>query len=79
MLRLQELTSPSGSDEVKEFLKSAQFELAGRTQAWDLGSLLIKPVQRVLKYPLLIKVCITSMERLVLNLHPFIIAPHQSI
>ncbi|TPX34717.1 hypothetical protein SmJEL517_g02691 [Synchytrium microbalum] len=53
--RLQELAGPTGADEVKEFLKSAQGELAGRTQAWDLGSLLIKPVQRVLKYPLLIK------------------------
>jgi hypothetical protein len=30
--------------------------LQGRTGAWDLGSLLIKPVQRILKYPLLIKV-----------------------
>ncbi|KAI8096586.1 uncharacterized protein BX664DRAFT_258121, partial [Halteromyces radiatus] len=30
-------------------------QLQGRTQSWDLGSLLIKPVQRVLKYPLLLK------------------------
>ncbi|KAI8341097.1 hypothetical protein BC941DRAFT_347040, partial [Chlamydoabsidia padenii] len=30
-------------------------QLPGRTQSWDLGSLLIKPVQRVLKYPLLLK------------------------
>ncbi|TPX41799.1 hypothetical protein SeMB42_g05410 [Synchytrium endobioticum] len=53
--RLQDLVGPSGPDEAKEFLKSGQAQLAGRTQAWDLGSLLIKPVQRVLKYPLLIK------------------------
>ncbi|ORZ23601.1 hypothetical protein BCR42DRAFT_318555, partial [Absidia repens] len=30
-------------------------QLPGRTQSWDIGSLLIKPVQRVLKYPLLLK------------------------
>ncbi|KAI8063330.1 hypothetical protein BC940DRAFT_243449 [Gongronella butleri] len=30
-------------------------QLHGKTQSWDLGSLLIKPVQRVLKYPLLLK------------------------
>lgn len=32
--------------------------MQGRTTSWDLGSLLIKPVQRVLKYPLLLKVCV---------------------
>ncbi|KAI9029081.1 hypothetical protein CLU79DRAFT_832454 [Phycomyces nitens] len=30
-------------------------QLEGKTMSWDLGSLLIKPVQRVLKYPLLLK------------------------
>lgn len=29
--------------------------MAGRTTAWDLSSLVIKPVQRVLKYPLLLR------------------------
>ncbi|KAJ1735571.1 hypothetical protein LPJ61_000484 [Coemansia biformis] len=29
--------------------------LAGKTNSWDLSSLLIKPVQRILKYPLLIR------------------------
>ncbi|KAJ2781534.1 hypothetical protein H4R18_002810 [Coemansia javaensis] len=29
--------------------------LAGKTTSWDLASLLIKPVQRILKYPLLIR------------------------
>lgn len=30
--------------------------MQGRTTCWDLPSLLIKPVQRVLKYPLLLRV-----------------------
>ena len=29
--------------------------MQGKTEAWDLASMLVKPVQRVLKYPLLIK------------------------
>ena len=32
----------------------------GETQAWDLQSLLIKPVQRVLKYPLLLERLVAS-------------------
>ncbi|KAI8382977.1 hypothetical protein BD560DRAFT_385679 [Blakeslea trispora] len=30
-------------------------KIQGKTTSWDLGSLLIKPVQRVLKYPLLLR------------------------
>ncbi|KAI9476402.1 MAG: hypothetical protein EXX96DRAFT_487163, partial [Benjaminiella poitrasii] len=30
-------------------------QIQGKTTSWDLGSLLIKPVQRVLKYPLLLR------------------------
>ena len=30
-------------------------EMQGKTNAWDLASLLVKPFQRVLKYPLLFK------------------------
>ncbi|KAI9258125.1 hypothetical protein BDA99DRAFT_417532, partial [Phascolomyces articulosus] len=39
-------------------------ELTGRTTSWDLPSLLIKPVQRVLKYPLLFQemIALTSPE-----------------
>lgn len=55
VLKVQELTE-RGDSKVKDFFKSCQTELQGRTGAWDLGSLLIKPVQRVLKYPLLVKV-----------------------
>ncbi len=29
--------------------------MQGKTNAWDLASLLVKPFQRVLKYPLLFK------------------------
>ncbi|OMJ07217.1 hypothetical protein AYI70_g12339 [Smittium culicis] len=39
---------------VSEFLNSQQKLLTGKTSSWDLRSLLIKPVQRVLKYHLLL-------------------------
>ncbi|KAI8921901.1 hypothetical protein DFJ77DRAFT_505668 [Powellomyces hirtus] len=55
MAKLAEFASPECPPPVKEFLKECQAKLQGRTGAWDLGSLVIKPVQRVLKYPLLIK------------------------
>jgi RhoGEF domain len=32
----------------------------GKTNAWDLGSLICKPVQRVLKYPLLLEAILSS-------------------
>ncbi|KAK4048236.1 hypothetical protein OIV83_004941 [Microbotryomycetes sp. JL201] len=47
--RLQEL-----EPEIKAYLTDCRALSSGRTQAWDLGSLLIKPVQRALKYPLLL-------------------------
>jgi hypothetical protein len=53
MLRLQEIlaASPKASAIFKESTELAR----KHTNAWDLASLLIKPVQRVLKYPLLIQ------------------------
>lgn len=45
----------SNQPEFVSFLKKAQLSLQGQTGAWDLSSLLIKPVQRILKYPLLLK------------------------
>ncbi|KAJ3095627.1 hypothetical protein HDU97_006754 [Phlyctochytrium planicorne] len=50
-----ELLSPESPQHVRDFLKECQIKLQGKTGAWDLSSLVIKPVQRVLKYPLLIK------------------------
>ena len=38
-------------------MQGCQAQMQGKTTSWDLGSLLIKPVQRVLKYPLLLRVC----------------------
>ena len=43
-------------NECFEFL----FNCRSETQAWDLQSLLIKPVQRVLKYPLLLDKLVAS-------------------
>ncbi|ORX53691.1 hypothetical protein DM01DRAFT_1048992 [Hesseltinella vesiculosa] len=59
--RLQELAT---RQEVQHFLQECAGQLQGKTQSWDLGSLLIKPVQRVLKYPLLLKelMMTTSMD-----------------
>ncbi|KAG0148406.1 hypothetical protein CROQUDRAFT_654910 [Cronartium quercuum f. sp. fusiforme G11] len=47
--RLQEL-----APNLTEYLDQCQLLARGRTTAWDLPSLLIKPVQRCLKYPLLL-------------------------
>jgi len=56
LIRLQEIESPDCKNtKLSSFFAEAKKELQGRTGAWDVGSLLIKPVQRVLKYPLLIK------------------------
>ncbi|GAA5870179.1 hypothetical protein JCM3774_002613 [Rhodotorula dairenensis] len=49
ILRLQEL-EPA----LKTYLSECATLSHGRTTAWDLASLLIKPVQRCLKYPLLL-------------------------
>ncbi|KAF9415575.1 hypothetical protein BGZ94_000061 [Podila epigama] len=40
--------------EFKSFFEACTEKCKGKTTGWDLASLLIKPVQRVLKYPLLI-------------------------
>ncbi|RKP15470.1 hypothetical protein BJ684DRAFT_18210 [Piptocephalis cylindrospora] len=45
-----------------DILKACQGKLKGRTTSWDLGSLLIKPVQRVLKYPLLVHAIIKATD-----------------
>ncbi|KAG1138164.1 hypothetical protein G6F37_010716 [Rhizopus arrhizus] len=49
LTKLQEL------GHIQDYLMKCQQEIQGRTNSWDLASLLIKPVQRVLKYPLLFK------------------------
>ncbi|KAJ1725407.1 hypothetical protein LPJ53_000445 [Coemansia erecta] len=38
-----------------QFMLEQAQSLSGKTTSWDLPSLLIKPVQRILKYPLLIR------------------------
>ncbi|KAJ3093804.1 hypothetical protein HK100_006408, partial [Physocladia obscura] len=54
MTRLFDYSSPEASEAIRQFWKDCQAQLRGRTNAWDLSSLIIKPVQRVLKYPLLL-------------------------
>ncbi|ORX91532.1 hypothetical protein K493DRAFT_286695 [Basidiobolus meristosporus CBS 931.73] len=52
VIRLNELQSHRGA---LDFFESCKEEMKGQTTSWDFGSLLIKPVQRVLKYPLLLQ------------------------
>ena len=42
--------------EFVKWLRTQEVKMKSKTTSWDLGSLLIKPVQRILKYPLLIQV-----------------------
>ncbi|RUS26236.1 hypothetical protein BC938DRAFT_471041 [Jimgerdemannia flammicorona] len=51
VLKLQEMEA---NKEVKDFLKKCHEQVQGKTKSWDVFSLLVKPVQRVLKYPLLL-------------------------
>ncbi|KAI8084138.1 uncharacterized protein B0P05DRAFT_578568 [Gilbertella persicaria] len=52
VLKLQEL-------ELQPEVQHCKEQIQGKTTSWDLGSLLIKPVQRVLKYPLLLREILT--------------------
>lgn len=52
MAKLQELLS--AQPKVAAFISECTQAARAYTNAWDLSSLLIKPVQRVLKYPLLL-------------------------
>lgn len=52
VLRLQELEQNDPT--FAAFLAECKETVQNQTTAWDLSSLLIKPVQRVLKYPLLL-------------------------
>jgi len=54
MNKVAEFNSPDCPAHIAEYFKICQAQLAGRTAAWDFSSLIIKPVQRVLKYPLLL-------------------------
>ncbi|KAJ3253527.1 hypothetical protein HK103_000496 [Boothiomyces macroporosus] len=54
-LEVAEGLTSSTSSKITTFIKQSNKKLHGKTTSWDLNSLLIKPVQRVLKYPLLLK------------------------
>ncbi|KAJ1868191.1 hypothetical protein LPJ78_000319 [Coemansia sp. RSA 989] len=47
--------SATYASNVQQLIAEQTQLLAGKTTSWDLPSLLIKPVQRILKYPLLIR------------------------
>lgn len=51
----QTLQDLEKNDVVKVWLEECKKRSQERTKAWDIHSLLIKPVQRVLKYPLLLQ------------------------
>ncbi|KAI8889262.1 Dbl homology domain-containing protein [Backusella circina FSU 941] len=50
--KIQDLSS---NPNVQEYFEKCKSNIQGRTMCWDLPSLLIKPVQRILKYPLLLR------------------------
>lgn len=61
MLRLQEVIS--NFTKAATFFRDCSEAARKNTTAWDLGSLLIKPVQRVLKYPLLLRQIVNLTEK----------------
>lgn len=52
---LEKIQEISSNPQTSAFLAEAAVQLKQQTTAWDLSSMLIKPSQRVLKYPLLLK------------------------
>lgn len=61
VLRLQELYSQS--TKAANYFRECTEVARKSTTAWDLGSLLIKPVQRVLKYPLLLRQIVSLTDK----------------
>ncbi|KAJ3321026.1 Tau-tubulin kinase 2 [Boothiomyces sp. JEL0866] len=55
LAKLKEYSQPNCPTNIKSYLEKGRTEMQGKTNAWDLASLIVKPVQRVLKYPLLLK------------------------
>ena len=61
LTRLAEMLDPSGgAEEARTFILAQTGKLKGRTTSWDLPSLLVKPVQRILKLPLLLKALVSA-------------------
>eukprot|EP00842_Homolaphlyctis_polyrhiza_P006733 jgi/Hompol1/7060/HPOL_001538-RA len=63
LTKVADFSSPGTPESIKSFLEQCRANLQGRTGAWDLASLIVKPVQRVLKYPLLIKSLIKETDQ----------------
>ncbi|KAL2911193.1 hypothetical protein HK105_209344 [Polyrhizophydium stewartii] len=60
--KLTEYAAPTCPEPIKAFLDECRRQLQGRTGAWDLASLIVKPVQRVLKYPLLVRTLLKETD-----------------
>ncbi|EJD46907.1 hypothetical protein AURDEDRAFT_184148 [Auricularia subglabra TFB-10046 SS5] len=63
---LTHLNSLSNTSSLQRYLSQTRHLASAHTHAWDLQSLLIKPVQRLLKYPLLLQTLIDDT----LDTHP---------
>ncbi|KAJ3272197.1 hypothetical protein HDV01_005851 [Terramyces sp. JEL0728] len=55
LAKLNDYSQPNCPTNIKTYLEKGRVEMQGKTNAWDIASLIVKPVQRVLKYPLLLK------------------------
>lgn len=60
-LATERLSELSKKPTVMQWLSECRQQVALKTHAWDLPSLLIKPVQRILKYSLLLKSMLETM------------------
>lgn len=52
----------AANQSISQFIKSCLFEIQNQTNCFDINSILIKPVQRILKYPLLLNELIKFTE-----------------
>ncbi|CAG8522080.1 9306_t:CDS:10 [Funneliformis mosseae] len=66
---VQKLQEFDNDDNVQGWLQKCKNLCEGRTRSWDIASLLIKPVQRVLKYPLLLQLAFEEIQKVAENIN----------